>query len=572
VHVIGRYQIVKRLGQGGMAEVFLARQEGPHGYQKTVVVKRLLAHLAENKRYVEMFLREARLAAKVNHPNVVQLFELGQDVDERWFLAMEYIDGLTLHRLAKRAWGKGRALPTEVIVRAIADAALGLHHAHTLVDENGWKTGLVHRDISPDNLMMRSDGVTKILDFGIAKGVEASPGVTKTGELKGKIPYMSPEQIQGHDLDGRTDLFSLGITFYWLLTGKRPFDGATEVLTLKKIIDDNAKPPSSVNDKVPPALDRIVMKLIEKDPAKRTATGLELHDKLVRLLGDSSRAPSAALIAELADEPDVEDETDPHRHKGPKTGQIASMPISATFAPTTVTQSAIRSRGALLGVTAAAVVAAASAIGLLVLTRPASAAIVVDAGAPIAAAAPLASTQESPGSSAHASPSIAPTPAPTPAAVVDAGSTSEPEPAVAPAEPATAPRSTSRAVTLTGPSTVKFRAKGAPDHGGGVVQLRSGVKSVVAFDTVHNSTHAVPIVNEVADYASLGTGTLIVRAVPFAQVSVGKEDCGSTPPPKPITLVPGEYVVKLVWNGVVKNAKVVVEKNKTAELRIKMNE
>ena len=553
---VGRYLLLKKLGQGGMAEVFLARQDGPSDFSKIVVVKRMLAHLTENKKFVEMFLREARVAARLNHPNVVHIFELGQD-GSTYFLAMEWIDGLTLHRLARRSWARGRSLPTEVIVQAMADAAIGLHHAHTLVDESGTPSRLVHRDISPDNLMMTKDGVTKVLDFGLAKGSEKS-GVTKTGELKGKIPYMSPEQIEGRPLDARTDLFSLGVTFYWLLCGRRPFDAVTEVMTLRRVIEDEAPAPSTVNKSVPPALDRIVLRLLEKDPDKRYASGAALHERLVRLLDgeSSSRTPARALVAETIAMPDPDEDNSDETLKVPRANQPASVPISATFAPTTVTRGEIGARrGALTGITAAAVVGFAAAITLLVLSRAPVSDAVVDAGA-----------------IDHATTATVVAPPVDAAAVVDAGD--------APASPrAEEPQQKDerapalRPLTLKGPATVAFHVGGGgPKHGGTVVKVRPGLKTVTATDLLRGSTHVIPVINDVADFASLGTGTLLVRAVPFAQISVGADVLGQTPPPKPATLAAGEYVVKLTWESHVKMQKVTIERGKTVELRVKMNE
>ncbi|MBI1944890.1 MAG: serine/threonine protein kinase [Deltaproteobacteria bacterium] len=556
---IGRYALLRRLGRGGMAEVFLARQEGPSDFAKTVVVKRMLPHLVENKRFVDMFLREARMAARLNHPHVVQIFELGQDQDT-YFLAMEFIDGITLHRLAKRAWHQRRALPTEVIVRAMADVALGLHHAHTLLDEEGQPAGLVHRDISPDNLMMTRDGVTKVLDFGIAKSTAQRGPVTKTGELKGKIPYMSPEQIQGHTVDGRSDLFSLGVTFYWLLAGKRPFDGATEVLTLKRVLDDTPAPPSRVNDKVPASLDRLVLRLLEKDPAKRYASGEQLHDRLLALLGGegAARAPAARLVAELIQAGDPEDE-DPSmlgEDKAP-----ASEPISTTFAATAITATNAGDhgrRGALIGITAAASLGFVGAVTLLAL-RPWGAEAVPapppPAPPPVAAPAPV-------------EPAAPPEPAPPP-------SPPEPEPLEPSREPAkkVGAVDSTRAVALKGPAQLVWRLPGGKSaRGAGSARLAAKVKALTVVDSRRGSTHEVPIIGDVADFEALPTGTLRVQAVPFADVSLGKEVLGQTPPLPPVTLPVGSYKVTLVWQGTSKTVTVRVERGKQARVAEKMAE
>ncbi len=589
VQRVGRYMLAQRIGQGGMAEVFLARQEGPSDFQKTVVVKRMLAHLTENKKFVEMFLREARVAARLNHPNVVQIFELGQD-QGTYFLAMEFIDGITLHRLARRAWARKRALPTEVIVRAVADAALGLHHAHTLVDEVGRPSGLVHRDISPDNLMITRDGVTKVLDFGIARAQQQKGAVTRTGELKGKIPYMSPEQIEGRPLDGRSDLFSLGVTFYWLLCGRRPFDGATEVITLKRVLEQRASPPSSVNKSVPAVLDRIVMRMLEKDPNKRYDNGLALHERLVRVLGGegASRVPAQELVAEIMAAPEPEDD-DPETTALVKSGP-ASMPISGTFAPTTVTRSTEVGprRGALLGVTAAAVVGFCGALGLLLLntssSEPPARAIAEAAshgndGAKDGAANDKAADASDGDKSAAGDKSASDDAGGDKSAAGDtsAGGDAGGDKSAGDKRPddkrvhRAGHASSLRTVALKGPPSVAFRAAGAPRRGPGSGRVRSGARTVVAVDGRRGSVHVVPIVDDVADFNALPTGTLRVSAVPYAQVFLGGEAVGQTPPPRPITLPVGTYTVKLVWEGHTKVQKVTIDKGKTAELRVKMD-
>ncbi len=286
VQRLGRYRLVERLGIGGMAEVYLAEQAGVAGFQKKVVVKRILPHLAANRQFVEMFAREARVAARVSHPHVVQIFELGEDNGE-FFIAMEHIDGLTLHRVAVASWEQQRGLPIDVVVRTLADAALGLHAAHTLVDDAGRPLNLVHRDVSPDNLMLSKDGVTKVLDFGIAKGDLGGPQ-TKTGNLRGKIPFMPPEQILGEILDGRADLYAIGVSAYWMLTGQRPFDRQSDWHTMQAIMTETPPPPSASNPGVPAELDALVLRLLQKDRTLRPENGRVLADALEALASPSS--------------------------------------------------------------------------------------------------------------------------------------------------------------------------------------------------------------------------------------------------------------------------------------------
>ncbi len=295
---IGRYELLERLGVGGMAEVYLATQAGAVGFQKKVVVKRILPHLAADRQFVEMFAREAKVAARVSHANVVQIFELGEEGNEL-FIAMEYLDGLTLHRLAASSWEKGWAVPVDVVIRTIADAATGLHAAHVMTDEAGKPLHLVHRDVSPDNLMVSKDGVTKVLDFGIAKGDTGGPK-TKTGNLRGKIPFMPPEQITGEVLDGRADIYALGVSMYWMLTGDRPFDRQSDWHTMHAILNDAPKPPSIMNPAVSPALDKLILQMLEKTREKRPSTCREVADRLEELASAGSVGGKKTTVAFLS--------------------------------------------------------------------------------------------------------------------------------------------------------------------------------------------------------------------------------------------------------------------------------
>jgi serine/threonine-protein kinase len=322
---LGRYTLTGLIGKGGMAEVFLAKQDGPAGFEKTVVVKRIRKALVEEQKFIDMFLREARIAARLNHMNVVQIFELGQEGDE-YFIAMEYLDGITLHRAARRSWAMEKSMPMEVVLRCVADAAQGLHHAHTLREANGNLAPLVHRDISPDNLLLTRDGITKVLDFGIAKDHRASELQTMTGEIKGKVPFMSPEQIRGDGLDGRSDLWSLGVTTYWLLTGRRPFDGGSDHMTIDHILRQEPTPLRDINPLVPAEVQTLVLGLLDKDPNGRTSSGAELHDTLVHMLGPAGGTNTTSNFAnEMLAAPQVESE----RNAGSVVTVAAARPVTA---------------------------------------------------------------------------------------------------------------------------------------------------------------------------------------------------------------------------------------------------
>jgi serine/threonine-protein kinase len=293
---LGRYTLTQRIGVGGMAEVFKALQDGPAGFQKTVVIKRMLPHLAQDDRFVDMFLREARVAAGLTHSNIVQIYELGQE-GRHYYIAMEFVDGISLHSLARRAWRNKKAIPMELILAAVADAASGLHYANTTIDPSGEPLGLVHRDISPDNLMVNREGVTKILDFGIAKGT-SSKNVTKTGDVKGKIPFMAPEQLHGMELDHRADLYALGVTFYWLLTGRRPFSGDTDLKLMQAIISAPPSPPTTINSTIPPVIEQLVMQLLAKDRDERPRSGAVLANQLRQHLS-AERQYTQAFVTKI---------------------------------------------------------------------------------------------------------------------------------------------------------------------------------------------------------------------------------------------------------------------------------
>lgn len=288
----GPYTLTKRLGQGGMAEVFAATKTSGNvaGFHKTVVVKRVLPHLQQQEQFTAMFLREARVAARLSHANLVQVFDAG-DVDGVPFLAMEFIDGLTLHALATRAWARGIEVPLNVLCSIVVDAARALHYLHG--------ESLVHRDISPDNVMIGAgDGTAKVLDLGIAKPVDSSStALTATGMLKGKLPFMAPEQIEGRDVDGRADLYALGCTLYWALVHERPFAGPTDVALLSAILMTPATAPSTKRPGLPQRIDDVVARLLAKDRDARFATGREVAAALEAVVRPDRDATAAFVSA-----------------------------------------------------------------------------------------------------------------------------------------------------------------------------------------------------------------------------------------------------------------------------------
>ena len=292
---VGRYELLSELGRGGMAELYVGRLRGVGGFSKLVAIKRMLPHLSQDPKFVELFLDEGRIAARMSHGNLCQVFELGE-ADGELFLAMEYLDGVTWETLS-------RALPDDpaVVVRAtaavIAQACEGMHYAHELRERDGSPTPVVHRDISPQNLFVTSEGTCKILDFGVAK-VVTEVSKTRTGIVKGKLPYMSPEQIRGEALDGRSDVFALGVVLWEGLTRKPLFMRETEFLIWKAILDEPIQTVTSAAPQLLASVNDVVMRALARDREERTPSARELGHQ-VRAMAESWGGPMTPL--ELAD-------------------------------------------------------------------------------------------------------------------------------------------------------------------------------------------------------------------------------------------------------------------------------
>ncbi|HEY5241398.1 MAG TPA: serine/threonine-protein kinase, partial [Polyangiaceae bacterium] len=281
-YFLGRYRVVDEIGVGGMASVHLARMDGPGGFQKWVAIKRIHPHLVEDESFVNMFLDEARVAARISHPNVATVFELGKHEDTYW-IAMEYLHGEPLREVMRRTEELGQPMPPEIACRVIADAAEGLHSAHELLGKNGEKLGLVHRDVTPHNLFVTYDGSTKVVDFGIAK-FSSRMANTRAGTLKGKLAYMSPEQVAGEPIDRRTDVFALGVVLWELTTGQRLFRMESDLDTLAKVQECNVPRPSTIVRGYPIDLEKIVMKALAKTKNERYRTSREFSRALQSLL------------------------------------------------------------------------------------------------------------------------------------------------------------------------------------------------------------------------------------------------------------------------------------------------
>jgi serine/threonine protein kinase len=307
----GRYELLKKLAAGGMGQVFLARRKGV-GFEKLVVLKRILPHLVEDEEFFTMFLDEARLTARLNHPNIAQIFDVEAEAGQH-LVVMEYVAGEDVRRLEKKARQSGSKIPLGAILRIIADASAGLDYAHKARDEQGNPMGLVHRDISPQNVLVGFDGGVKLIDFGVAKAAGRAQHTT-TGVLKGKFPYMSPEQAEGEELDGRSDIFALGIVMWELLCDKRLFKGDNDMMSQRLVKQCQVPPPSSIDKKLPKQLDAIVLKALAKNRDDRyedaNALRLAIEEYVMATSTPASSAHLAAYMQKLYAE-QIERQRDP---------------------------------------------------------------------------------------------------------------------------------------------------------------------------------------------------------------------------------------------------------------------
>ncbi|MCP3097762.1 serine/threonine protein kinase [Myxococcus sp. K15C18031901] len=292
----GKYQLLKKLATGGMAEVWLARQMGIEGFQKNLVVKRILPHLAEDREFVEMFRNEALIAARFNHPNIAQVYEFGE-ANGTYYIAMEFIHGEDLGRVMRKAASAGQWIARPLAIRIVAAACEGLHYAHSRTDDAGRPLRVVHRDISPQNILISFDGSVKLVDFGIAKAADQAT-LTKSGAIKGKFAYMAPEQAAGKPLDGRADIFAIGLVLYELLTGVRPLKRDSELATLQAAMECAIQPPSQVAD-VPEEMDPVVMRAVAKSADDRYRDARQFQTALEEILVGQRWVAGSVQISEL---------------------------------------------------------------------------------------------------------------------------------------------------------------------------------------------------------------------------------------------------------------------------------
>ena len=304
--MLGKYELLSKLATGGMAEVYLARERGLAGMERLVVIKRILPHLAQHPEFVEMFLREGRLIARINHPNIVQIYELGADLGQHYYLALEYIPGVTLRELQVLANRAKLKFPEQVALALGIQAASGLAAAHSMKDSAGRPIGLVHRDVTPHNLMCMESGLLKLLDFGIAKATQGQSEATFSGDLKGKFSYMSPEQVLQQPLDARSDIFSLGIVLWESLTGRRLFKRASQLEMLQAISTGDVPSPHLWREELHPLTCEVVMRALSLEAERRFADAREFKSALQHVAQtarlDASSESAGRFINQVASE------------------------------------------------------------------------------------------------------------------------------------------------------------------------------------------------------------------------------------------------------------------------------
>lgn len=274
---LGRYELLYPLGIGGMAEIFKARALGSAGFARQVVIKRILPAHGQDPDFVRMFVDEAKILGVLHHPNVVQAYDFGEE-DGSLFLALEYVEGPSLSRVLRALRASGGTMPPAVVAYVAREICRALDYVHTLRDADGEPLGIIHRDVTPSNVMLTPVGGVKLLDFGVAKFSQGDQ-LTKAGTVKGKPAYLAPEQLEGKAIDGRVDLFALAIVMHEALSLEHLFAGDSDLGTVKKVMEMEIPPPSTKRDDVPPELDRIVMKGLSRDRGRRYLSAAEMaHD------------------------------------------------------------------------------------------------------------------------------------------------------------------------------------------------------------------------------------------------------------------------------------------------------
>jgi len=341
---LGKYEIVAYLASGGMAELYLARARGIEGFEKIVALKRILPKLADDTDTVTMFLDEARLAATLHHPNLAQVYDIGKEAGS-YFFTMEYIHGEDLYTVVQRAAKQKRGLSLSAGLFIATQVAAGLHHAHDKKGADGQPLGTVHRDVSPSNVMIAMDGAVKIVDFGVAKAV-ARRTKTRSGSIKGKIGYLSPEQARGEEIDRRSDVFAIGILLFELTTGTRLFDKSHDYAVLSQLLTKDAPLPSSRRADYPPQLEEIVLQALSRDPDKRHATAQQLQLAIEEYAREEKLALSSVALGRFMHEI-IGDKEDPTARGAKRAATVSAAafddPNKSAVTPQTLSGSASRS-------------------------------------------------------------------------------------------------------------------------------------------------------------------------------------------------------------------------------------
>jgi TonB family protein len=291
----GQYVLVEKIATGGMAEVWKARMRGVEGFQKIVAIKKILPHLSDNQEFVDMFIDEAKFAAQLNHNNIIHIYDLGKIVNS-YYIAMEYVEGHDLKSILRQGVERDQPLAPEIALFIASKIASALDYAHRKRDFDEKEMGLVHRDVSPQNVLVSYDGDIKLCDFGIAKAVSKASH-TQSGALKGKLQYMSPEQAWGTRVDRRSDIFALGAVLYEMLTGRKLFTGDNEMSILEQVREATIVKPSEINDEISPEIEGIVLKALRKDPESRYQTAGEMARDLDAILYTFRPTPTSADLA-----------------------------------------------------------------------------------------------------------------------------------------------------------------------------------------------------------------------------------------------------------------------------------
>lgn len=333
----GKYTLFERIGRGGMADVFKARIQGPEGFERVFVVKRILGHLSGDPHFIKMFVDEAKMSARLSHPNVVQVFELGE-VEGEYFIAMEYVRGRDLAETGRTLWSRLGPPRPDLVAYIGREMCRALAYAHDLTGDDGRPLGMIHRDISPSNVMLSYEGAVKILDFGIAKalgGDKKESGTTQSGTLKGKFAYMAPEQTVGEEVDRRIDIFATGIVLHEILSGRRLFKGENDMQTVEKVRACDVPPPSKFNALCPPELDAAILKALARNRDDRFGAAADFADALDDVVHMTRFGPShlAQVLRDLFPSEAGPGDGRPTRSL-PVTGSLSRPPTGPTRSPT----------------------------------------------------------------------------------------------------------------------------------------------------------------------------------------------------------------------------------------------